>query len=63
MNIQAVNEVRAAEILSVAVQTLRNWRFQKKGPAYLKISRCVRYKLDDLERYVESKRVDPEVAA
>jgi predicted site-specific integrase-resolvase len=57
---QVINEVRAAEILCVAVQTLRNWRHQRKGPAYLKISRSVRYKLEDLENFMDSKRIDPE---
>jgi len=60
---QVVNEIRAAEILCVAVQTLRNWRHQRKGPAYLKISRSVRYRVDDLENYMDSKRIDPEKAA
>lgn len=59
---QVINEVRAAEILCVAVQTLRNWRHQRKGPAYLKISSSVRYKLEDLEIFMDSKRVDPEKA-
>ena len=60
---QVINEIRAAEILCVAVQTLRNWRHQRKGPAYLKISRSVRYRVDDLEKYINSKRIDPEKAS
>jgi len=60
---QVVKEIRAAEILCVAVQTLRNWRHQRKGPAYLKISRSVRYRLEDLENFMASKRIDPENAA
>ncbi len=60
---QVINEVRAAEILCLGVQTLRNWRHQKKGPPYLKISRSVRYRLDDLENFMDSKRIDPEKAA
>jgi len=57
---QVVNEVKAAKIICVAVQTLRNWRHQRKGPAYLKISRAVRYKVKDLESFIDSKRIDPE---
>ena len=57
---QVINEVKAAEIICVAVQTLRNWRHQRKGPPYLKISRAVRYKVEDLESYMDSKRIDPE---
>ena len=57
---KVVNEVKAAKIICVAVQTLRNWRHQRKGPAYLKISRAVRYKVEDLENFMNSKRIDPE---
>ncbi len=55
-----VSDDRAAEMIGVAVQTLRNWRHQRKGPAYLKIGRCVRYQLEDLKRFMENKRIDPE---
>lgn len=58
-----VNEHEAARLIGVAVQSLRNWRHQRKGPAYLKISRSVRYRLEDLEDYINSKRVDPERTA
>ena len=57
---QVINEVKAAEILGVAVQTMRNWRHQGKPPAYVKLSRCVRYKIEDLKDYINSKRIDPE---
>ncbi len=60
---QVVNENRAAEILCVAVQTMRNWRHQRKGPPYLKLSRSVRYKLEDLENFINSKRVEPDKVA
>ena len=55
-----INEIKTAEILCVAVQTLRNWRHQRKGPPYLKISRAVRYKVEDLENFMDSKRIDLE---
>jgi len=57
---QIVNEVKAAERICHGVQTLRNWRHLGKGPAYLKIGRSVRYKVEDLENFINSKRVDPE---
>jgi len=55
-----VNEKKAAEILDVAVQTLRNWRFLQRGPDYLRLGRCIRYRVDDLENYVERNKVNPE---
>ncbi len=54
------NDKTAARELDVAVQTLRNWRFQRKGPAYLKIGRNIRYQWEDIEKYKRKNRVDPE---
>jgi hypothetical protein len=59
----AVRDVKAAKICCVAVQTLRNWRCQRKGPPYIKIGRSVRYRVNDLLDYLENHRVDPEAAA
>jgi hypothetical protein len=50
----------AAEKIGVAVQTLRNWRHQRRGPAYLKLGRSVRYRLDDLNKFMENNRIDPD---
>jgi predicted DNA-binding transcriptional regulator AlpA len=57
---QVINEVEASEKLHLATQTLRNWRHQRKGPPYLKIGRSVRYSLEDLAEYIESKKIVPE---
>ncbi len=56
----SLNEKQAAKILCVAVQTLRNWRHQRRGPIYLKLGRSVRYKYEDMENYIEKKRINPE---
>ena len=56
----AVNEHEAARILGVAVQTLRNWRHQRRGPAYLKSGTRVNYLVEDLKAYREKHRIDPE---
>jgi hypothetical protein len=55
-----VNDVEAAEILSVSPQTLRNFRHLSKGPAYSKRGRMVRYRVVDLLEYMNSGRIDPE---
>ena len=57
---QIVNETRVAEIMDVAVQTLRNWRFQRKGPPYIKFGRSVRYSLSDVKQYISKHHIDPE---
>lgn len=49
-----VDECEAAEILSTAVRTLRNWRSLRKGPRFRKIgSRLVRYHRADLTAFIE----------
>ena len=54
-----IDDLLAAEHLDLAVQTLRNWRYQGIGPAYLKLGRCVRYQIEDIEAYKRKKRINP----
>jgi predicted DNA-binding transcriptional regulator AlpA len=54
-----VDEKRVTELTGIAIQTLRNWRFQGTGPAYFKIGRSVRYRLSDIISYMDARRVDP----
>ena len=55
-----VNDVEAAKILSSSPQTLRNWRHMRKGPAYSKRGRMVRYRVSDLLEYMATGRIEPE---
>jgi hypothetical protein len=57
-----VNDVEAAEILSSSPQTLRNWRHLRRGPAYSKRGRMVRYKVRDLLDYMAAGRIVPSEA-
>lgn len=47
---------KAAEYLSVSVDTLSRWRQQGGGPAYVKFTRAkqaaVRYRREDLDRFI-----------
>jgi predicted DNA-binding transcriptional regulator AlpA len=54
-----INEKRAAEIMALAVQTLRNQRFRGAGPAYSKIGRAVRYSERDVIEFMESRKITP----
>ena len=50
-----LDENEAAASLSVAVQTLRNWRWKGEGPHYVKVgARLVRYRRGDLAAFVEA---------
>lgn len=56
---QHVDDYRASEITGFAVSTLRNWRVQSRGPAYIKCGRSVRYRISDLLAFMEKHRVTP----
>ena len=50
----------AAEFLRMKAQTLAVWACrQSGGPPYVKIGRAVRYRLSDLQRFVEQQTVHP----
>ena len=42
-----------AERWNVKVATLSQWRWNGKGPAYLKLGRRVMYRLQDIEHFEE----------
>lgn len=48
-----LTEKEAAEFLRVSIKTLQSWRLQGKQPTYLKLGRCVRYRRDDVIRFLE----------
>ena len=53
-----LNEKEAAQLLGLTCRTLQKWRYDGIGPAVCKIShRCVRYRLSDLERWIEERIV------
>ena len=55
---QYVKEIEAARLMKLSVQTLRNWRFQKRGPSYIKIgNRSVRYSMQDIVYFMESQKI------
>ena len=41
------NEDQSAKMLGCSVALLRKWRLFSEGPAYCKIGRLVRYRLED----------------
>ena len=55
-----LNEHQAARFLNLSVTTLRNWRHLRRGVPYIRVGRSVRYCIEDLERYIETRKIDPE---
>lgn len=55
-----LTEKEVSNRLRLAEQTLRNWRFNGTGPAYIKLGRAVRYRQEDIESYAKEATVRPE---
>ena len=53
-----ITEKEVSEITTRALSTLRNERFLGKGIPYIKIGKSVRYRLDDVIEFMESKRIE-----
>ncbi|MEW6756378.1 MAG: helix-turn-helix domain-containing protein [Candidatus Latescibacterota bacterium] len=51
--------LEAARFLGVGHRTLDNWRSQGRGPRYARVGRRVVYLVADLERFLQSRVVDP----
>jgi len=54
-----LNEHEAAQFLGLSVFTLRAWRSKRRGPAFVKLGRSVRYRSDDLEAFLNEAAVEP----
>jgi hypothetical protein len=52
-----VRERVAAQLLGVSVAALRRWRQEKRGPAFVRLERCVGYRMADLEAFISANRV------
>ncbi len=57
---QWISEKQVSKMTGRAPQTLRNDRHKCQGIPYSKIGRSVRYLLDDVVGYMDSKRIVPE---
>jgi excisionase family DNA binding protein len=44
---------QVAEMLGVPIGTLANWRYQGRGPAFVKVGRHVRYRRSDVAGWIE----------
>lgn len=44
----------AAKLLGIKPGTLEIWRSQGKSPKYMKIGRAVRYRLSDINEFMEN---------
>jgi predicted DNA-binding transcriptional regulator AlpA len=56
-----VGEIQAAHLLGVSRKTLRNWRYQGKGPPYHKLGARVRYRLGEVTQWVREQLGGPKL--
>lgn len=54
-----LKDTEAATLLGVSVYTLRGWRQQKTGPAFVHVGTAVRYARADLDSYLAAHRIGP----
>lgn len=48
-----------AEYLNISTKTLRTYRADGLGPAFVKFGRMVRYRLSDVKTWRDSRRFNP----
>lgn len=57
-NSYLLTPIEAAAHLRMQEVTLKIWRRNKQGPAYYKLGRSIKYKLEDLDAFIEAQKVD-----
>ena len=53
----------ASMIVDLKPQTLAKWRLRHKGPAYLKLGGKIRYRVIDIQEWMDASRIDPSTQA
>lgn len=51
--VRLLNTKQLAELFGVSVVTLEQWRLKGKGPKFIKVGRCVRYRMADVLGFQE----------
>ena len=46
----------AGETVPISVRTLQRWRQEGIGPIFIKVGRAVRYRREDLDRFLEERK-------
>lgn len=57
-NLMTVDEHEAGRIVGLSVKTLQKRRWMRQPPRFLKVGRLVRYRLSDLEAFLNSCTVE-----
>lgn len=50
-----INEIKLAELIGIKSSTLRKWRYEGKGPKFVKFGHRVMYNMADVEAYIQAQ--------
>ena len=53
-----IDEQNAAPYVGYTRDALRKWRREGRGPAYIRFNRSVRYRVSDLDAWLDAHRVE-----
>lgn len=57
MSDKLLHDFEVSRILGVSINTLRNWRYQNKGPKFVRLEgRSVMYQQNDVEQYIAKSK-------
>lgn len=54
-----LNEDEAARVLGLSIKTLQKRRWLRQEPRFLKVGRLVKYRLEDLQAFLNSCVIEP----
>jgi predicted DNA-binding transcriptional regulator AlpA len=55
-----LTEAQTAEYLGISLSTIRRWRKQSgTGPAYFRVSDCLRYHRSELDKFIAEHTTQP----
>lgn len=55
-----LDETEVARLLAVSPRTLQAWRQHGSGPPYIRLSRLIRYRMEDIQRFLAERTHDGE---
>lgn len=50
-----LNEVAVSQLVGVSLATVRRWRLINQGPRFVKLGAAVRYRPEDIQRWLDSR--------
>jgi len=58
-----LTERELAQRLKVSLSLVRKWRRESKGPRFVRLSKCVRYVVEDVQRWLAEQSGGPTAKA